>query len=152
MKKTILTVCALAMLTACAQSGSDSKALSSTKASKALIEELTQKVGDKVYFAFDNSSLSEEAKAILAKQAELMQKYSTATFTIEGHADQRGTAEYNIGLGERRANAVKSFLTSKGGISPSRLTVISYGKERLADDRTTEDAYAKNRRAVTVAN
>ncbi|WHQ46836.1 MAG: OmpA family protein [Candidatus Midichloria sp.] len=152
MKKTILTVCALAMLTACAQSSSDNRAGSSTKASRALIEELTQKVGNKVYFAFDTSSLSDEAKATLTKQAELMQKYGTATFTIEGYADQRGTAEYNIGLGERRANAVKSFLASKGGVSPSRLTVISYGKERLADDRTTEEAYAKNRRAVTVAN
>ena len=148
MKKTLLTVCALAMLTACAQSDNSG---GSSKASKALVEELTQKAGDKVYFAFDRSNLSSEAKETLMKQAELMKKYGAATFTVEGHADKRGTAEYNIGLGERRANAVKSFL-NKNGVASERLTVISYGKERLADEGNTEEAHAKNRRAVTVAN
>ena len=149
MKKTLLTVCALAMLTAC-QSGTSGSASSTSKASKALVEELTQRVGNKVYFAFDRSNLSNEAKETLKNQAELMKKYESATFIIEGHTDKRGPAEYNIGLGERRANAVKSFL-HKQGVAVDRLTVISYGKERLSDDGNVEESHAKNRRAVTVA-
>ena len=151
MKKTLLTVCALAMLTACTTPDASNNASINSKASKALIEELTQKVGDRVYFAFDRSNLSNEAKEILKKQAELMKKYESATFTIEGHTDRHGPADYNIGLGERRANAVRSFL-NKNGVTSDRLTVISYGKERLADEDNTEEAHAKNRRAVTVAN
>ena len=146
MKKTVLTVCILAMLTACAKSGVESGSMNNTAS---LTEELVNKAGDKVYFAFDRSSLSKEAKETLAKQIELMNKCDKVNFVIEGHADQRGTSEYNIALGERRANAVKSFLMSKG-VASERLTIISYGKQKLSDTGTTEDAYSKNRRAVTI--
>jgi len=152
MKKTTLMVCALVMLTACTKSNSGSDTSSSARASKAFVENFTANDSNVVYFAYDKSSLSSEAKKILMEKAKPIQDCQQLTFTIEGHADQRGTAEYNMGLGERRANAVKSFLTNEHGVSSDRLTVISYGKEKLADDNMTAEAYAKNRRSVVVPN
>jgi peptidoglycan-associated lipoprotein len=106
-------------------------------------------VGDKVFFDFDKSALTADAKAQLAKWADFLKKYPTDQFTIEGHCDERGTQEYNLALGDKRANAVKDFLVAQG-IPTSRLKTISYGKERPWIAESNEAAWAKNRRAVGV--
>ena len=113
--------------------------------------DLEVNVGDRVFFGLDSSTLDETARQTVERQAAWLQQFPAVTVTIEGHADQRGTTEYNLALGERRASAVKSYLASLG-VDPARILVISYGKERLADPAETEQAYALNRRAVTVVN
>ena len=113
--------------------------------------DLEVNVGDRVYFGLDSSTLDDTARQTVERQAAWLQQFPTVTVTIEGHADQRGTTEYNLALGERRAAAVKSYLGSLG-IDPARILIISYGKERLANPSDTEEAYAQNRRAVTVVN
>ena len=122
-----------------------------TAAALSLADELKTQVGDRVLFAFDKSDISPEAKAILTRQAAFMTKYPSATFTIEGHCDQRGTREYNLALGERRATSAKNGLVALG-VAAGRLQTISYGKERPAVVGDNEAAYAQNRRAVTVVN
>lgn len=106
-------------------------------------------VGDRVFFAFDKSDLSSEAKAQLNKWVAFLKAYPQDNLTVEGHADERGTREYNLALGERRANAVKDFLVANG-LQASRLKVISYGKERPAVIGSNETAWAQNRRGVGV--
>lgn len=113
--------------------------------------DLEVNVGDRVYFGYDSSILDDQARATVERQAAWLQQFPAVTVTIEGHTDQRGTTEYNLALGERRANAVKQYLGSLN-IDPARVLVISYGKERLANPAETEQAYAENRRAVTVVN
>ena len=113
------------------------------------VEDFLKNVGDRVFFDFDKSTLSAEAKASLDKQAVWLKTYPQWAITVEGHADERGTREYNLALGERRANAVKKYLAS-AGIADSRLKTISYGKERPAVQGSNEAAYAQNRRGVTV--
>ena len=108
-------------------------------------------VGDRVYFTYDSSVLDDKARTTVERQAAWLQQFPAITVTIEGHTDQRGTTEYNLALGERRATAVKSYLTSLG-IDPARILIISYGKERIANPAETEQAYAENRRAITVVN
>nr|WP_242770286.1 peptidoglycan-associated lipoprotein Pal [Sphingopyxis sp. YF1] len=104
---------------------------------------------DRIFFGFDQFNVDAEDQATLASQAQWLQRNPAVRVLLEGHADERGTRDYNIALGERRANAAKNYLASLG-IDPSRIQVISYGKERPAELGSTEDAYAKNRRAVTV--
>jgi len=106
-------------------------------------------VGDRVFFSNDQSTLSSQAMATLDKQARWLQSYGRYTVTIEGHADERGTRQYNIALGARRANAVRDYLASKG-IAASRLKTISYGKERPVAVCNNESCWSQNRRAVTV--
>ena len=113
--------------------------------------DLEVNVGDRVFFDLDSSTLNETARQTVERQAAWLQQFPAVTVTIEGHADQRGTTEYNLALGERRAAAVKSYLGSLG-IDPARILIISYGKERLANPADTEEAFAQNRRAVTVVN
>lgn len=113
--------------------------------------DLEVNVGDRVLFGFDSSVLDTKARGTVERQAAWLQQFPAVTVTIEGHTDQRGTAEYNLALGERRANAVKSYMTELG-IDPARVLTISYGKERPADPAETEEAFAQNRRAVTVVN
>lgn len=112
-------------------------------------QDLEQNVGDRVFFGYDSSVLTAEGQATLERQAAWLKQYDTVNVTIEGHADERGTREYNIALGERRANAAKNYLV-RLGVDSSRLTVVSYGKERPAVLGSTENAYAQNRRGVTV--
>jgi peptidoglycan-associated lipoprotein len=102
-----------------------------------------------IYFDFDKYDLKPEARAILVEKAEFLKKYPTVRILIEGHCDERGTNEYNLALGERRANSVKQYLIHLG-ISPDRLSTISYGEERPVDPRHNEEAWAKNRRAHLV--
>lgn len=111
-------------------------------------EDLVVNVGDRVFFAFDKSDLSMEAQATLDRQAAWLTKYP-ANVTIEGHCDERGTREYNLALGERRATAAKNYLVA-AGIPADRINTISYGKERPAVVGSNEAAWAQNRRAVTV--
>jgi peptidoglycan-associated lipoprotein len=114
-------------------------------------QDLEASAGDRVFFAFDRSDITPEAQEILARQADWLRRYPNVTVTIEGHCDERGTREYNLALGERRAQAVKNVLVASG-ITPSRITTISYGKERPAVVGSSEEAYAQNRRAVTTVN
>jgi peptidoglycan-associated lipoprotein len=111
--------------------------------------DLVANVGDRVFFELDQSSLSDEARATLQRQAEWAKKYPANQLTIEGHADERGTREYNLALGSRRANAAKDYLVSLG-VDGSRLSTISYGKERPVCLESNENCWAQNRRAVTV--
>ncbi|MDE1900036.1 MAG: peptidoglycan-associated lipoprotein Pal [Alphaproteobacteria bacterium] len=112
-------------------------------------EDLVVNVGDRVFFAFNKSDLSTEAQATLDRQAAWLKKYPAIKVTIEGHTDERGTREYNLALGERRATAAKNYLVA-AGIPASRISTISYGKERPAVVGDNEAAWAQNRRAVTV--
>jgi peptidoglycan-associated lipoprotein len=112
-------------------------------------EDLAQNVGDRVFFGFDKYDLTPEAQATLERQAAWMQQHPGVTVTVEGHADERGTREYNLALGERRANSVKNYLVALG-VDPNRVTTISYGKERPAVSGSNEEAWAQNRRGVTV--
>ncbi|MBR9652651.1 peptidoglycan-associated lipoprotein Pal [Thalassovita aquimarina] len=108
-----------------------------------------QTVGDRVFFAIDQSTLSGEAQLTLEGQAEWLLTNADYTAVIEGHADEQGTREYNLALGARRANAVQEYLVSRG-VPASRLKVVSYGKERPIEICSAEACYAKNRRAVTI--
>lgn len=114
-------------------------------------QDLEASAGDRVFFAFDRSDISPEARQILARQADWLRRYPNVSVTVEGHCDERGTREYNLALGERRAQAVKNVLAAMG-IPASRISTISYGKERPAVVGSTEEAYAQNRRAVTTVN
>jgi peptidoglycan-associated lipoprotein len=114
-------------------------------------QDLEASAGDRVFFAFDRADISPEARQILARQADWLRRYPNVTVTIEGHCDERGTREYNLALGERRAQAAKNVLVASG-ISASRISTISYGKERPAVVGSSEESYAQNRRAVTVVN
>lgn len=104
---------------------------------------------DTVLFALDMYDIDSEARAILDTQVQWLTRYPNVRVTIEGHADERGTREYNLALGDRRANAAKNYLAARG-ISPARISVISYGKERPVALGSDEASYAQNRRAVTV--
>lgn len=112
--------------------------------------ELTR-VGDRVHFALDRYDLSPEAEATLQQQAGLLQGYPQIVVTIEGHADERGTREYNLALAERRADTVRNYLMALG-IPGDRISVISYGKERPECAEAVEGCWAQNRRGVTVAS
>ena len=114
-------------------------------------QDLEASAGDRVFFAFDRSDISPEARETLTRQADWLRRYPNVTVTIEGHCDERGTREYNLALGERRAQAAKNVLVALG-IPASRISTISYGKERPAVAGSTEEAYAQNRRAVTTIN
>lgn len=106
-------------------------------------------VGDRVFFALDSSSLSGEAQATLERQANWLKQYGNVNAVVEGHCDERGTREYNLALGERRATAVKNYLVNLG-VPANRLSTISYGKERPAVLGSGESSWGQNRRGVTV--
>lgn len=108
-------------------------------------------LNDDIHFEFDSSTLTMEAQLILKKKAEWLQNNPESSSTIEGHCDERGTSEYNLALGDRRATSAKTFLVDLG-ISASRLTTISYGEERPVDLGKNEDAWAKNRRCHFTIN
>lgn len=146
---TVLAGCHSAPTTQATDTGNGSTA--PTTAALSPQDELKTQVGDRVFFAFDKSDISSDAQAILGRQADFTKKYPQLSFTIEGHADERGTREYNLALGERRATAAKNALVALG-VDAGRLKTISYGKERPAVDGHNEAAWAQNRRAVTVIN
>ena len=104
---------------------------------------------DVIYFDTDRYNIDADDQAALAQQAQYLQQYPNIRATVEGHCDERGTRDYNLALGERRANAAKNYLASLG-VSPDRISTVSYGKERPAALGSNEEAWAKNRRAVTI--
>jgi len=174
MNRRLLAALALALLTAACSSTPDSSATAATDGSTSdraplarndvifdndmsdtngaatpgSQEDLNNQAGDRVFFALDSSELSAEGRATLERQAAWLKQYANVGITIEGHCDERGTREYNLALGERRAQAVKNYLVSLG-VPAERLNTISYGKERPAVVGSDEEAWAKNRRGVT---
>jgi peptidoglycan-associated lipoprotein len=106
-------------------------------------------VSDTVLFGFDQYDIDSDARRILDSQAQWLSQFPNTRITIEGHADERGTREYNLALGDRRANAAKNYLAARG-VSPARITTISYGKERPIALGSDEASWAQNRRAVTI--
>jgi len=114
-------------------------------------EDLVANVGDRVFFDFDKSDLKPEARRTVERWAAWLRQYPNVTVTVEGHCDERGTREYNIGLGERRAAAAKNYLVAQG-IAANRVATISYGKERPAVIGSNEAAWSQNRRGVMVVN
>ncbi len=113
--------------------------------------DLVVNVGDRIFFGYDRYDLTSEARFTLDNQANWLRQHPDLSVTIEGHADERGTREYNLALGERRANSVRSYFLALG-IDSLRVNVISYGKERPAAPGSNETAWAQNRRGVTIVN
>ena len=112
-------------------------------------EDFRVNVGDTVHFAFDQYNVEDADRSILSRQAAWLQRYPQVRVSVEGHADERGTREYNLALGARRANAVKEFLVAQG-VSTGRIETVSYGKERPICTESNEGCWAQNRRGVTV--
>ncbi|MGE4506082.1 MAG: peptidoglycan-associated lipoprotein Pal [Desulfovibrionaceae bacterium] len=104
-----------------------------------------REMGNVIYFEFDSSALTEHSRAVLSSKADILKRYSGLTLVIEGHCDERGTTEYNLALGERRARVAYDYLVILG-VSPDRLSIVSFGEERPADAGHTEEAWSKNRR------
>jgi peptidoglycan-associated lipoprotein len=164
----LLAICAVAFLFAACETASnvagDSASGSSSSSATAAgagsgstvavqmsdAEKLAQ-VGNSVYFGFDSSELTAKAQAILDRQAAFLNVNPTMVVIIEGHADERGTREYNLALGDRRAVAVRDYLLANG-LNAARVRTVSYGKERPAVSGSNEESWAKNRRAATVLN
>jgi peptidoglycan-associated lipoprotein len=155
----------LALLAGCQSTADNGKGTNSAQASDAagasnlapagdpaqtLEAKLTQ-VGDRVHFELDRYDLTPEAEATLQKQAALLKSFQSVAITIEGHADERGTREYNLALGERRADTVRNYLIALG-VPADRISVVSYGKERPECPEAAETCWAQNRRGVTVAS
>lgn len=153
----LVAACETAPMEDSSSSGSGSSASSSSSSvSSNTIEagsqqDLVVNVGDRVFFDYDRYDLSAEARSVLEKQAAWMQTHGGVTVTVEGHADERGTREYNIALGERRANSAKDYLVALG-INPARIRTVSYGEERPVAVGSNDTAWAQNRRSVTVVS
>ena len=150
LKRFLIVILAGVALTACATQKKQTGMLSGdVYTGTDTVEYLATGVKDRVFFATNKSVLTTASRDTLRKQAAWMRKNSSVTVTLEGHADERGTREYNLALGERRANAVKDYLMTYG-ISGSRMNVISYGKERPVNSGSNPLAWSQNRRSVTV--
>ncbi len=130
---------------------SSSSASSSAAAGTDSAADKLASIGNTVYFSYDSAALDGNSQATLYRQAAFLNGNPSLTVTIEGHCDERGTREYNLALGERRAAAARDYLLAQG-VDPARIKVISYGKERPAMAGSNEESWAKNRRAATVLN
>ena len=137
--------------TGSATASAASSSSSTTAATQMSDAEKLAQVGNTVYFGFDSSELDGEAQATLDRQAAFLNVNPTMVVIIEGHADERGTREYNLALGDRRAVSVRDYLLAKG-LNAARIRTVSYGKERPSVVGSNEDSWAKNRRAATVLN
>jgi peptidoglycan-associated lipoprotein len=147
--KAIAAIAALMFIAACSSNTSSTEPPSaSTSVAPGSIGDFRQNVGDRVYFDTDMSSIREDGRNTLAKQAEWLKKYTSYPITIEGKCDERGTREYNLALGERRANAARQYLVAQG-VPAQRIKTISYGKERPEAVGSDEGAWARNRVAIT---
>ena len=157
--KTLASVALIAALAACSKEAPESEfvddgsEVSISSEVKGVVAgsqaDLNARAGNTVYFAYDKASLSAEATRTLKKQAAWLKMFPKVNIIIEGNCDERGTRKYNQALGEKRANAAKRYLIAQG-ISARRITTVSYGKDRPAVLGNTEEAYAKNRRDVTI--
>jgi peptidoglycan-associated lipoprotein len=148
MQKLAISFLAIFILSGCSSKKLNTGSMG-TEVESSLQADFEKNVGDRVFFAFDKSDLSRCAKEQLEKQVAWLVSHPSAKATIEGHCDELGTRDYNIALGNRRANAVKHFLVHKG-IDTNRLETISYGKERPAVIGSDQKSRAQNRRGVTV--
>ena len=149
LKNAFLVVVACLALSACATKKVSTQMQGDVYTGTDTVEYLASGVADRVFFATNESVLTTAARETLRKQAAWLRKNSKITVVLEGHADERGTREYNLALGERRANAAKDYLMTYG-ISSDRISVLSYGKERPVDSGSIPLAWSKNRRSVTV--
>ena len=152
LRKIVLITFVSMALTACAaqkKAAKPSTIQGDVYTGKSTVEYLATGVKDRVFYATNKSILTTASRDTLRKQAAWMRKNKDITVTVEGHADERGTREYNLALGERRANAVKDYLLTYG-ISGGRISVISYGKERPINSGSSPLAWSQNRRSVTV--
>ena len=150
LKRVLMVALACLLLTACATTKKQKTQIQGdVYTGTDTVEYLATGVPDRVFFATNKSTLTTASRDTLRKQAAWMRKNSSLNFTIEGHADERGTREYNLALGERRANAARDYLMTYG-VSQNRLTVISYGKERPVNSGSNPLAWSQNRRSVTV--
>ena len=149
LKSILIVIFATLALNACAAKKKSGDMSGDVYTGKATIKYLASGVPDRVFFATNKSNLTTAARETLRKQAKFLRKNKKLNVTVEGHADERGTREYNLALGERRANAAKDYLMTYG-ISGNRISVISYGKERPVDSGSNPLAWSKNRRSVTV--
>ena len=148
-KNTFLVMLACLVLSACATKKVQNQMQGDVYTGTDTVEYLASGVPDRVFFATNESVLTTASRDTLRKQAEWLRKNSKINVVLEGHADERGTREYNLALGERRANAAKDYLMTYG-ISGNRISVISYGKERPVNSESTPLAWSQNRRSVTV--
>jgi peptidoglycan-associated lipoprotein len=139
------------MIAACANRPGEDQAGLAGAAAPGSQQDFVVNVGDRVFFESDSTELSAQARATLDKQAQWLQNYNRYSFTVEGHADERGTREYNIALGAKRSQVTRDYLASRG-IEPSRMRTISYGKERPVAVCNDISCWSQNRRAVTVLN
>lgn len=146
MIKAIAAFAALAIVAACSSEQAPPPA--NAQVTPGSIADFKQNVGDRVYFDTDMSSIREDGRATLAKQAEWLKKYTNYPILIEGKCDERGTREYNLALGERRANAVRQYLVAQG-VPADRVKTIGYGKERPEVVGSDEGAWARNRVGIT---
>ena len=148
-KNILLITFAAVLLSACATKKVTNQMQGDVYTGKDTVEYLASGVPDRVFFATNESVLTTASRETLRKQAAWLRKNSKTTVVLEGHADERGTREYNLALGERRANSAKDYLMTYG-ISGNRISVISYGKERPVDSGSNPLAWSKNRRSVSV--
>jgi peptidoglycan-associated lipoprotein len=146
--KFVAVIMAALAIAACAKKD-DQSAMGGASAAPGSQQDFVVNVGDRVFFDTDSSELSDQARATLDKQAQWLNNYNRYSFTIEGHADERGTREYNIALGARRAETVREYLISRG-LAATRMRTISYGKERPVALCNDISCWSQNRRAVTV--
>ncbi|SHM42128.1 peptidoglycan-associated lipoprotein Pal [Roseibium suaedae] len=140
---------ALLFMAACAQTNPDGLNGGAGNAAPGSGQDFVVNVGDRIFFEEDQSTVNSQAKATLDKQAQWLSQYSRYSITVEGHADERGTRQYNIALGARRATAARDYLVARG-VNPSRIKTISYGKERPVAVCNDNSCWSQNRRAVTV--
>ena len=149
LKNVLLVIYTTLLLSACSTAKKTGSASVDAYTGKETVKYLASGVPDRVFFATNKSSLTTASRATLRKQATFLRKNKKLSVTVEGHADERGTREYNLALGERRANAAKDYLMTYG-ISGKRISVISYGKEKPVNAASTPLAWSQNRRSVTV--
>ena len=149
LKSILLVLFAAFALSACSTAKKSGNMEGDVYTGTETVKYLAKGVPDRVFFATNKTSLTTKSRATLRKQATYLRKNKNLTVTVEGHADERGTREYNLALGERRANAAKDYLMTYG-ISGKRISVISYGKEKPVNTASTPLAWSQNRRAVTV--
>jgi len=149
LKNTLLVIFATLFLSACSTAKKSGNIDGDIYTGKETIKYLASGVPDRVFFATNKSSLTTASRSALRKQATYLRKNKNLNVTIEGHADERGTREFNLALGERRANAARDYLMTYG-ISGKRISVISYGKEKPVNPASSPLAWSQNRRSVTV--
>ncbi|GEP55378.1 peptidoglycan-associated lipoprotein Pal [Reyranella soli] len=145
--KALAAIAAMIVMAACS-SQQEAAGPATTTVTPGSIADFRQNVGDRVFFDTDQSTIREDGRQTLARQAEWLKKYGQYKITVEGHCDERGTREYNFALGERRANAARQYLIAQG-IPAARINTVSFGKENPDPPGSDEAAWARNRRAVT---